>query len=141
MKKILVGALAAIVALPCLAALDVYEPNNYVTLLAPRSVTDQVVTGSAVNVKSAKGIAAVVLVHGAGATNANHGSSLTLQQSANGSTGWTNVSGFAVSRTNDQAASISVVEYDTATTLGYLRVLAAATNGAAVSGALIVYPK
>lgn len=142
MKKLLIIAVSFAMSLPVLAALDAYDLSTHSNLLIPQAITDgAAVTGSAVNVRSAKGRAVLLFSIKGSSTGTTHGASIQLQESPNGTTGWSNVTDAVATVSSNAAGALSALEVDIATLSGYIRVVATSTGGADTVSAVISAPK
>lgn len=140
MKKILICLIVACFsAVGFAGGLNTYDGVTYTTLQAPaRVAAETAITSTAVNVSALKGNATVILTVAPPSTNLiSYGASIQVQDSATGSTAWSNVTALvAVGRTN--VATVSTLKLDTATVRKYLRTIATSTNDSTVVSGMIV---
>lgn len=129
MKKILIAAVAALFAINAGAvSLDTYTGVSNAAVIAHTSVADAaVITSATFNAKSLKGYGTLCTVVQNG-TNTAGGGTVTLQDSATGSTAWSNVTAITFAGTNCAGATFTKVDYGA--NRAYYRVLATATADA-----------
>lgn len=151
MKKILAvligAALGTALSLPATAALNTYDLSTFNDLLLPTVTADTaggVVSnaGTAVKISGYKGIGAIRIQIAANLVSNNYGAHVVIQDSANGSTLWTNISGLAknvTGLTTNTAGETFKIELDKQK--AYIRAVAVATNTAGTAfGATLITP-
>lgn len=129
MNKILIAAVAALFAINAGAvSLDTYTGISNAAVIVQTAVANGAVITSAVfNAKQLKGYGTLctAVVNG---TNTAGGGTITLQDSADGSTAWSNVTAITFASTNSAGATFTKVDYGA--NRAYYRVLATATADA-----------
>lgn len=129
MKNILIAAIAALFAVNAGAvSLDTYTGVSNAAVIVQTAVANgAVITSSVFNAKQIKGYGTLCTVVLNGTNNAG-GGTVTLQDSADGSTAWSNVTALTFAGTNCAGATFTKVDYGA--NRAYYRVTATATSDA-----------
>lgn len=141
MKKILAFGLVICSAVSSFAALDAFDSMTVKTLTAPIGVNAAIRTNTAVDIAAAKGIGHLLIMQGPAYTNTvTCTNTVTIQKSANGSTGWTAVTS-AVYVANMQTGTVSSIKLDINTLQRYLRAIVSSVEDTSGAGVVLIYPK